>query len=299
MIFYILKKIHQKIGNSITSIKELILVTRDFILFLLYKSKSVNLSKISSNIIVLGNGPSLSELDLSLIKNHSDFKFFVCNGFATSIYFEVLKPSHYFIKDPLYFDLLNPFVTNRENDVLNTWEKISSLTTWEMTIFTALMDIDSINNIKEKFPFNASIKWVNILPIEFKGKYKFKYISKGIGLIGGMTVTHFSTLIAILSSSNSVKLAGVDHDWVSCIEYDNSSHKLYLNNNHFYGNGKIFYGEGIYENNDIVVELYSQYKSFKGFKELSQFASYLKVSLSRCTKSYLHFINYKPLSLHQ
>ena len=45
-----------------------------------------------------------------------------------------------------------------------------------MTIFTALMDIDSINNIKEKFPFNASIKWVNILPIEFKGKYKFKYI---------------------------------------------------------------------------------------------------------------------------
>lgn len=286
-------KLQSLFGGILLKINIIYNYFRDEFLFQVFKSKVVKLPKLEKEILVLGNGPSLSNLIHNQLLH--DYELFVCNGFALTKDYENLKPKHYFLKDYLYFELGNSFVLNRENDVLSTWESIVSKTNWELTIYTSLVDLNLLVKLKNTYSFSDNIKWVNVYPIEFRGRNKFKYISKGIGLIGGMTVTHFSTLVAILCTSNNVHLAGIDHDWINNIFYDENSHRLYLSNNHFYNSEKIYYGEGIYVNNDIVLELYSQFKSFEGFKVLSQFATFLNVPLSRCTKSYLHFINYKPL----
>ena len=241
---------------------------------------------------VLGNGPSLAEFLQSEV-SVKDADLFVCNGFALTGYFEQLRPANYFLHDPLFFDLQHEKVTSRGVPVLDIWEALFEKTKWPLTLYTSLNDPSGFLSVKERYPDNPFISFVNLNPVKFLGKNRYDYYAKGLGLIGGMTVVHLSLQIAILSRYKEVYLVGVDHDWCQNIKYDEQNHKVYLLNKHFFDEVKLYYGEGILSHIDLAVEFDSFARSLSGFKELAAFGRQLNVEIFRASRSFLHFIPYK------
>lgn len=270
---------------------------RDLYIYLRHINKRVNysaLNKSSKKALVFGNGPSMKYfLESDLTFDNADL--FVCNGFAITDYYEILKPDNYVLLDPAYFDFNNKFVKERTNDVIETWDAILSKTVWEMTLYTSVEDDASLKFIEKKI--TRKITWINIFPAHFSGKKIYKFALSGLGLLGGQTVTHFSLQIAILKSYEEVYLCGVDLDWVENIKYDENNNKVFLDNKHFYDETKLYYGEvGPYEDSSLIQEFNALHKTFKSFKELHDFAKYLNVKVFRATKSFLHFIPFKQYS---
>ncbi len=277
-------------------IQETLLIIRDFYVYNRDLGKKIDYSTQRNNNIkalVFGNGPSLKDF----LGEHQ-FKFnntdiFVCNAFAISGFFEELMPTKYVLLDPLYFDFNDIRVKNNMVNVTQTWEAILSKTTWPLTLYTSLTDNRSMSFIKDKIIQNANILWINIHPSRFISKNRYYYYSKGLGLIGGVTVTHFSVQIAILSGYHEVYMCGVDLDWIENMKYDNDRNKVYLLDKHFYHEKKIYYGEGIYVNTDMVVEFNALHLTFKLFKDLYNLAIHFNVRLYRGSKSFADFIPFK------
>lgn len=270
---------------------------RDLYVYSRNKSKRVKyseLNKKNNTALIFGNGPSLNVILNQTVKlDNADI--FVCNGFATTNSYEILKPRNYVLLDPLYFDFDNKYVKERINNVIETWDAIISKTTWKINLYTSVLDDASYKFIKSKITSN--ITWVNILPLSFKGNQKYKYIINGLGLLGGQTVTHFSLQIALLKRYEEVFLCGVDLDWVENIKYDYNNNKVYLLNKHFFDETKLYYGEaGLYKDASLILEFNSLYKTFMSFNELYNFAKHLNVKVFRATKSFLHFIPFKHFS---
>ena len=270
---------------------------RDLYVYNRNKSKKINyssLTKKNKKALIFGNGPSLNAFLNQTVKLYNA-DLFVCNAFAITNNYETLKPENYVLLDPLYFDFDNKYVKERINNVIETWDAIISKTTWRINLYTSVIDDASIKFIKDKITEN--ITWVNILPLSFKGNQKYKYLVNGLGLLGGQTVTHFSLQIALLKRYEELFLCGVDLDWVENIKYDYSNNKVYLLNKHFFDETKLYYGEeGLYQDESLIEEFNSLYKTFISFKELNNFAKHLNVKVFRATKSFLHFIPFKNYS---
>lgn len=90
---------------------------------------------------ILANGPSLKEL---LEKIESDFspyenaEFFVVNDFVHDRRFELMKPRHYVMSDPLFFvDTIYSERGHRAMDALA--QKVN----WEMTLFAPMVYLNS------------------------------------------------------------------------------------------------------------------------------------------------------------
>ena len=289
-----MKHLKKAIKFFILKIHSFILNLRDFYVYSQNISKRVKysaLNKKNNKALVFGNGPSLNNILYQTIElGNADI--FVCNGFATTSNYEILKPENYVLLDPSYFDFNNKYVKERVNNVIETWDAIISKTTWKINLYTSVMDDASINFIKKKITTN--ITWINVLPLTFNGNQKYKYIANGLGILGGQTVTHFSLQIALLKKYKEVFLCGVDLDWFENLNYDYSNNKVFLLNKHFYDETKLYFGEiGLYKDNNLADEFNSYYKTLNGFMELYELSKYLNIKLYRATKSFIHFIPFK------
>jgi hypothetical protein len=276
-------------------VSEVVNLIRDIYLFFRYYKKRVKLKLKKENSIVIGNGPSFS----SFLENNrsivSNYELFVCNGFVSTSEFSLLKPENYCLLDPLYFDLDNEQVVNCVNDVLKTWDHLVAKTKWPMSLYVSIYDSKKLKAIELFLNSNKFLRIVNVLPIKFQSILKNYFYSKGMGLIGGMTVTHLSLQISILKQNKNIYLVGVDHDWFKNISYDDDSNNVGLLNTHFYGDEMLFYGSGQLKEINLAMDLNNIAKSMFGFIELNEFAKFRCLKLFRASKSFLHFLPFKAL----
>ena len=268
---------------------------KDFYIYRTHKSESVSYDSVKSNkkALVFGNGPSLEQFLQTNQFNFDDADLYVCNGFSLSPYYEVLKPANYVLLDSIFFDLDDERLLDKTVNTGEMWQAILAKTTWPITLYTSIEKPAYIEYIKKELGTCNSIKWINIIPVKFNSKKRYLYYSKGLGLIGGITVTHFSLQIAILKKHEEVYMCGVDLNWLENLRYDDDTHKIYLLNKHFYDETKVYYGEGVFANNDLVAELAAQHSMFKSFQDLYFLANYFNIRLYRGTKSFAHFIPFK------
>lgn len=265
----------------------------DLYLNVRYNHKRIDYSSLArggKRALVLGNGPSLSDL-LNENSKFDDTDLYVCNEFALSVYYETLKPTNYVIVDPVFFKECDEYVRVKE-----TWHALINRTTWNITLFTAAIEPSHLNFIENILPDNFN--WVNILPIHFSGRNRYKILSRGLGLVGGLTVTHVSLQVALLKRYEEVYLTGVDLNWIESIKYDYTNHKLYLLKNHFYGEERVYFGESILAGSDLIEELKTSAKILSDFKELYRMSQFLHIKLFRSTKSFAYFIPFKTFVNH-
>ncbi len=282
--------------NLINIVNKYYLILLDYYLFNRYKNFKIKVKNRSEkSALILGSGPSIKSFNFNNL-NLLNFDIYVVNAFSRTELYEILKPHNYCILDPLYFDLKDERVLSGKVDVIDTWHSIFTKTTWDLTIYVALYDITKLEAIQASFQKNDFIKFVNLFPIRFNSINKFSYYAKGLGFLGGNTVVQLALNISLLKNTSKTYLLGVDHNWFENFNYDDNTNDIYLLNAHFYGESRIYYPSGEFNDlYDLSGEFSSLHNSFEQFKELYLFSKYLNLGIFRSTKSYLHFLPFHKL----
>jgi hypothetical protein len=287
-----IKFIYKKIKKIIITY---ILIILDTLKFFTTPIIKLNIKAKYNNALILGNGPSLKDfLEKNILLN--EYELFVCNGFSTTEYYKFYKPSHYAILDPAYFNLDLDIVKNKDIAVLEIWESIFNDTEWPLTIYTSYEFKKYESQILNKFNKNTNINFKYLRKKNFESILRYSFYNKTNTIIGSQTVVQLLVTIALYNEYQNLYLAGVDHNWIENIKYDNSTHQVYLNDEHFYGSNKLIYGEGVYKNVNLSLDLFNLSKSFKEFNDIYNFSNYLNKKMFLVTRSFLHFIPFKNIT---
>lgn len=184
---------------------------------------------------ILCNGPSLMEVLAGKGFEDNDTDFFVVNFFATTEYFTIVKPNNYIILDP---NLRNDNSKHKEaRDKL-----IQALNTvdWNMNLF---VPIDVVHLFNEYFKENSCIKVVeyNHTPISgFDLIVNYLY-RKSLGMPRAQNILNAAIFCAINLGYSKIYIYGAEHSWTKNFDVDPVSHRIFLNDCHFYKSEHIRY----------------------------------------------------------
>jgi len=173
-------------------------------------TKELLLSKKGKCAIVLANGPSVALLDPKKVAE-LNYDIFAVNGYVNSDFSAVLKPTHYVLTDPGYFD--------SENPNFQTSKKVFNL---DATLF---------------MPFHLDLRVLSGAKV-----YKFcdredrssKNVSNILRPRGYLSMTAYKALsIALYMGYEKVYICGFDNDYILNVSNDEDNNLSYLNA-HFY-----------------------------------------------------------------
>ena len=233
-------------------------------------SKIIKNNVISSNCIVIGNGPSILE-DIDFVKNISKSDdTIVVNNFASSEYFETIKPKYYIVIDPDYWQDNYTIETLESRNIFNI---INLKTKWSLNVIVPYV---GYNKLKKHFNKNQFINLYfynhTIISNERSSDFIEKLFLNFACTPRLQNVISASIFLSIILGYKNVFLFGVDHSWMNEIIVD-VENRVCLSENHFYKSSKTrpFYkSDGtIYKLHDLLFD-YSQV--FKGYHYLRKFA---------------------------
>lgn len=179
--------------------------------------------------VVLGNGPSLSDV---LDKNQELFSgrdVFCVNEFALTDYYQDIKPIHYVLADPNYW---NKNISKRTQErKLQLFSCIESNTDWKMTLYVPYR-AKHVMESKFNNP-NISVCYINSNPIDgYKIVRNFTY-KFNIGMPPALNVLIAAIFCAINTKYKNVYILGADHSWHEEIMVGKDN-VLYVKQKHFY-----------------------------------------------------------------
>ena len=250
-------------------------------LILIYKCFQTNLKKqFSGNVAILANGPSLNEVIPHLIE-FVNVDFVVLNYFAFDPVFLDIKPKHYCLADPTFF---------QDSPSVKNVEKLFSLfehqVNWDINLY-----IPSVN-YKRFLIFskitNKNIKIIKVNTVDYSGFESFRnfFYSKGFSMPRPQNVAIFATFVALNLGYSRLLLYGFDHSFFDSISV-NKKNQLCNKETHFYGNGTEVLKPLIRSDNNQPWKI-SDYLSaisimFKSHDLLSNYSNYLNVQIINCT----------------
>ncbi len=197
------------------------------ILFLSSKCSPVPALK-NKDIIIMGNGPSLS----ATIQDGKDFfndkLLFSVNFAAKSPYFTELKPNFHIMADPAFF---------AESKHYGIFETMASKIQWPLTLFlpTSAKKIKSWQKYKQKLESNPNIRIAYFNMTKINGSLCFIDVAtmKGWGGPAPRNVMIPAIILSMRMQCPNIYLAGADHSWLKDISV-NEKNEVLLNDKHFY-----------------------------------------------------------------
>lgn len=217
-------------------------------------------------LIILANGPSLSQYINAISKKIYDSDFLVVNDFCKHKLFFELKPKNYTLADPLYF--VTEWMSSSENETLNILSKVD----WEMNIFIPY-------RLMHQYKFNIDNNYLTIIPYHTLpymgwGKVKLFLFKKGLTMPIAQNVLIPSIFSAIQLGYKIIELYGVDHSWIEEIKV-NDTNEVCICDKHFYDDKKAKLipwkkcEGGVYKMHEILRDLAMM---FDGYQQLREFA---------------------------
>jgi hypothetical protein len=263
-------------------------------------SKKDRIAKIKNaeTCYVLGNGPSLKQVlekDINLFKNGF---VLVCNDFALSEYYTLIKPAYYLLSDPTYFNKFNIAEHKKQTDQL--YEIIRLKTDWNITFIIPFQHyksnyLQSILNPNK----NIHIQFYNTTPVFCNQKLRFKLYDWGLGKPSGSNILVSCVYISIFSGFKNIYLYGADHSWLTNLHVtDNNEVSLKLDN--FYLNGNQNYNVWKDERNIsfTMPEILSRLSyMFRAYFELNSYAKTKSIEITNCTKNSFIDAFQRPISI--
>ena len=194
-----------------------------------------NYNRMHSQLIILGNGPSLNESIKRLENSLEEFDCMAVNGFANTQYYEKIKPNMYVLADPVYF-LDRTELADNTKEIVNSLEKsLREKTVWKIAIFVPNYGRNSefVRNIRTNV--NISMFYFNMhdhfAPISERFRY-FLWDRNWIALAGK---TVLNTCVNL-----GINIIGADTSWHEQLRVDQENNKLYTIDKHFYGEKKVY-----------------------------------------------------------
>jgi hypothetical protein len=241
--------------------------------------------KYSGTVAVLANGPSLKD-ELLRLSKHQDCEehdYIVLNYFAFDESFFILRPAHYCLADPMFFQK-----NHRESDAKRLFQILEQRVDWEMKLYIPTHQY-------KNFVGYSKIKNKNILIIKintssYNGFERFRHFfyKKGLAIPAIGTVANLAIFVGLNSGYQQLNLHGVDHTFFEslCV---NDKNQLCNKELHFYTDENSTLKPIKRNDNDNIYKM-SDYldtvmKMFQSHDLLAKYSEYLKVEIINCTKS--------------
>jgi len=267
------------LGQTAESVIRILLLSK-------FKVRLKSISIKQQEVIILGNGPSLTddlENNIGFLKN----KDLVCvNHFPKTELYERLRPSYFVTSAPdLWLDNIEPkFVKSSKK----LFEQINMKTCWPLTLFIPL-EAKKHHRWRKQLEANASIsiQYYNNTPIEGWNFFKNWGFKANLGMPRPHNVMIPSLMLSIGMGYQRIFLLGADHSWLSEISVT-SDNEVLINQKHFYdqdsakGQPLDKRGKG---KRTLPELLYKFMTAFNSYFEIRRYADFKKISILNATRN--------------
>lgn len=253
--------------------------------FKLYSNKQFKNIHKDQRCFILGNGPSLNEEDLSVLKNEV---VFTVNQIARNPQFKKFNSSYHFCVDDNFFDL------DLQNDS-------------DLELFETMHN--AVKGTKAPICFYP-LKHKEYLEKNGLADHTTHYLLTGLYLTDNFnsypniikyipsfgTVVQFAIYVAIYMGFSEIYLLGCDSTGImstlnAILKEDNSTYSYEITKN------EKLRMEEMVKRSKVVDYAYSYYMTLKGFEILNRFCKRKKILLINCSnKSVLDMLPFKRLS---
>ncbi len=237
-------------------------------------------------LIVMGNGPSLSDT----MSNHADAlkanRLLAVNFAANAPEFYGLQPDFYVMADPVFFhDLSNA-------NVSHLWNNLSSKIAWPMTLFIPVREKAPVN-----LPENIAVKRFNPVGIEGFTWLEDMAYSRGAGMPRPRNVLIPSIMTGILLGFKTIYIAGADHSWTRTLEVTEDNVVVSVQP-HFYEDNAAEQQRvaSVYKDIRLHEIMYSFYVAFRSYFSVERYARKKGVEIYNATPgSFIDAFTRRPL----
>lgn len=243
-----------------------------------------------STLIVMGNGPSLRNTLEDFRESLAANDLMAVNFAANTPEFFELRPSHYVIADPHFFETPELGVSRERKDngqssstVESLWHNLNRID-WPMTLHlpTSARNILKDNNIL--LPKNISIRYFNMTPGEGYDFVCHTFYRKGLATPRPRNVLIPALMEGIREGYERIFIVGADHTWPHSL-YVDEQNRVVTVQPHFYKDNKAEL--------DRIAEVYSKVRlhevlnsmviAFRSYHEIMRFAKKEGVEIFNAT----------------
>lgn len=225
----LLKKIYLGLGNlnaTIVSIVSIILFSlkRTNTFFRLLRQHR----KDSEFCTILGNGSSLNsflETKPEKIEN-----VMVVNFFANTDHFWTLKPDMYIVLDNILIGTANRSYNKEKVETL--YKNLQSVDWPLIFYFPSNGNMQIIKKLKENK--NITVVIYNMTPISGIKSICHWMFRNSLGMPYPNNISNAAVFCALNSGYKKIYLYGVEHSWLKSFDVDPETHRIYMNDGHFY-----------------------------------------------------------------
>lgn len=242
-----------------------------------------NIKKKGETLVVIGNGPSLTETINTQSEQIRSKDCIVVNGFCKTEYYEKIKPALYLIADPDFFvdDISKSKRVDAEGVLINLIKK----TTWKVNLIVPHTAQNSyfIKKINE----NAYIHVLyynnyNLGNVCNLSKHtKFELWDENLVPPPAQTCLNTSVWLGIYLRYKQIYLIGADTTWMELLHVDQETNQVYTIETHFYEEKKIYLYRDADENvpQKLHEELNCISRALSYYWELKYYADYAGVEV--------------------
>ena len=218
---------------------------------------------------IIGNGPSLKEQDMSLLK---DEIVFTVNKIAKSDFFDSIEPTYHFWADPMFFDEKLKFNKEFKELMLKTCKSKKTITFFESVGYKYIKKNKLLKATNACF-FKAYGFVGDDVNLNFS-----EYVS------GASTVVHYAIEMAIYMGFKEIYLLGCDCSMI--IPFINSrENKVHWEESHVYETDSQEKTITQYLSNNYSMEsqLFGNARMFIGYRKLNEYCVKNKILLRNAT----------------
>lgn len=275
----LLKKSYEFINQMVNSIVSILSV----LLFSSFRQCRKNhIQNAKDSILVFGNGPSLQAVLNEHLSKVQRCEVLVANFFATSIWFNLIKPKYYIFIEPDLYKLKSSTELNirfkNYNDLILALNKVD----WKITFYypSYYKNPHFITDIT-----NPNIDFVPINIIQVKGFYWLEnfIFNYGLGMPKAQNILIAAVFTAIRMGYKEIQILGADFSWINQIGI-NDKNEMFLNETHFYDSNKtVIVGKPM----SLASHLKADSEALFSLIRLRYYAEYLGINVYNCTKGSL------------
>lgn len=258
-------------GASLTSIAAILLRSR------MLPRKSGN--KPSRPMLIMGNGPSLNDLLESQRREMSDYDLMAVNFAANSPVFRELRPAHYILADPHFFE------STSDHNVVKLWDSLASAD-WNITLHVPYQ-MRRHQRVATWLSQSSihSLGLFNMTAVEgFPSLCRFM-IDKRLAMPRPRNVLIPSIMVAIDMDYDKIVIAGADHSWTKTLSVD-ADNRVVTVQPHFYTDNDEEKERvtAVYENIRLHEILGSMVVAFRSYHQIADYARRRGVSILNATQ---------------
>lgn len=224
---FLFRKLPNYCADAIVLIFALVFKVITFNFYLKLESKKAN----RNTIAILGNGPSLKNDIDNLLKHKSQMDFCVVNYFANTEFFKELKPSHYVLIDPVFWNnQINENIKNDNNILIQNLLAVD----WKMEL---ICRADGYKKIKNQLSRNKNIlvkkmqnNWFD-LRTKRANIFALRFSLSSPNMVNVLIAAIW---YALISGRKNIRIYGADFSSFKELQVDQSTNHVFTSSSHFY-----------------------------------------------------------------